>query len=613
MLFLAYLIIGGVSQNLINNDVWYDTADRIFSCVGKCKIKVVREVPATRLPILFVSQQFIQAFVEFQPSEQYIIVSSNNLDYCTPFGSGTNEAGDHLLDNQNLIAWFGTNMAKIHPKLHALPLGPKTQWTSTQFHDEKERKKILSNFLSRNNAERNFYDLQQRPRLLELSMTVSSADSPRCKLTDSDQSRRAAAAHFKHMERSVLRKSFGDCPSKQQYNLTEIFELQDNNLISQAQYFNKLRCTKFVPAPEGNGLDTHRFYESLLMGAIPIVIDLKPMQKLFEGLPVLAIDSWKVLTIEFLENVYEKMHDRTKKYNWSLLTSKPWLDEIEKMATKAVKISESPTRKQRPVRKQAPLQNRGNTKPKPTAVQLQKYDVLPLIKTRPNYVDQTPTLAAVIVDNRFDELTVHSILDARSYLPKDTPIIVVTTKKFKYNYLSIAEEAHPLFVRDEFAVQENTKDTKFYSELLTNKEFWRRITTAEYVLVFQRDSRFCRQSKYTFLDFLGKYDYIGAPWIPEYRQEAKYCVGNGGFSLRRRQAMIDCVNIGFKKRHPEDVAFTQCLINGNFRMPNCSVAATFAVESYHENIVPVAAHALKLRLNSKDFVFMRKNCPEAFV
>ena len=50
---------------------------------------------------------------------------------------------------------------------------------------------------------------------------------------------------------------------------------------------------KFVACPRGNGLDTHRFWETLYRGSIPIVLRSNWSEMISElGIPVLMVDKW---------------------------------------------------------------------------------------------------------------------------------------------------------------------------------------------------------------------------------------------------------------------------------------------------------------------------------
>jgi hypothetical protein len=49
----------------------------------------------------------------------------------------------------------------------------------------------------------------------------------------------------------------------------------------------------FIACPRGNGLDTHRFWECLYRGSIPIVLDSFWAQSLINiGLPILTVRNW---------------------------------------------------------------------------------------------------------------------------------------------------------------------------------------------------------------------------------------------------------------------------------------------------------------------------------
>lgn len=75
------------------------------------------------------------------------------------------------------------------------------------------------------------------------------------------------------------------------------------------QYLMDLKTSKFVFSPRGNGLDCHRTWEAILMGAIPIV-RTSELDPLLEGLPVLIIDDWNKITKSFLEEKYAEMKEK---------------------------------------------------------------------------------------------------------------------------------------------------------------------------------------------------------------------------------------------------------------------------------------------------------------
>merc|ERR1712194_18432 len=68
---------------------------------------------------------------------------------------------------------------------------------------------------------------------------------------------------------------------------------------------NKMTEYRYAFAPPGRGIDTHRFYETLLLGAVPIVVR-SSLDELYKPFPVVFIDSWDEL---MARNVTQKWYD----------------------------------------------------------------------------------------------------------------------------------------------------------------------------------------------------------------------------------------------------------------------------------------------------------------
>jgi len=71
--------------------------------------------------------------------------------------------------------------------------------------------------------------------------------------------------------------------------------------VSQNIYFEHLARSKFVISPKGNGPDCHRVWESIYLGAIPVVVDHISFSQ-FKHLPILFINDWNDVTMDFLTN-----------------------------------------------------------------------------------------------------------------------------------------------------------------------------------------------------------------------------------------------------------------------------------------------------------------------
>jgi len=73
-----------------------------------------------------------------------------------------------------------------------------------------------------------------------------------------------------------------------------------NDNLPYLEYLIELKRHKFAICPEGNGIDTHRFYECLYMNVIPICkrnILTEYYSKIF---PVILLDEWRDLNINNL-------------------------------------------------------------------------------------------------------------------------------------------------------------------------------------------------------------------------------------------------------------------------------------------------------------------------
>lgn len=79
-----------------------------------------------------------------------------------------------------------------------------------------------------------------------------------------------------------------------------------NNNDSFEEYLDCLVSHKFSLCPRGNGIDTHRLWESLYSRTVPVVRYCEAHRN-FKDLPILFVDDWSQVTEDFLESKYEEM------------------------------------------------------------------------------------------------------------------------------------------------------------------------------------------------------------------------------------------------------------------------------------------------------------------
>lgn len=77
-------------------------------------------------------------------------------------------------------------------------------------------------------------------------------------------------------------------------------------------YLKKIKSHKFMLCPEGNapGCECTRDWEVIYMRRVPVVLDTKYTRKIFEGIPVLYVESFFMVSENFLlenENIWNEM------------------------------------------------------------------------------------------------------------------------------------------------------------------------------------------------------------------------------------------------------------------------------------------------------------------
>jgi hypothetical protein len=187
-----------------------------------------------------------------------------------------------LLNDERLVCMYSQNIHILHPKLKSLPIGiANSQWQ----HGNKEIVSMVTKrltpipFLKKNNK-------------IYVNFSIGTYRQHRQKVYD------------------ILKKkefSFFD-------NHKSFYDLWP----SMAGY-------KWVACPRGNGVDTHRLWETLYAGCIPVV-DRSINSESFKDFPMIYVDDWNSLSLEFLENKTKEIIENfmNKKYNFDSLSINYW-------------------------------------------------------------------------------------------------------------------------------------------------------------------------------------------------------------------------------------------------------------------------------------------------
>ena len=147
---------------------------------------------------------------------------------------------------------------------------------------------------------------------------------------------------------------------------------------------------------------------------------------------------------------------------------------------------------------------------------------------------------AVIIDPRFDDIMEAVIRNFMYYMnPQGWNLLIISwsghrdTIIRKFPNCMFEELAQNLVYMDANGIPNITIDT--YNTMLLNVNFWRRLR-GDYVVIFQKD---CIMFK-MFPAYFTNYDFSGANWYSPNMTIFNDGI-NGGFSIRNRASMIECL------------------------------------------------------------------------
>ena len=214
---------------------------------------------------IFVKSDFLSAFFHemhpriFQP---YVLVTHNS-DWAVPSEPRIGAQLDAYLDSPMILAWYTVNPSRLHPKLVPLPLG-----LQNAFYGSPEPNSPLTDYMA---------VLPDAPPLLAVERNIL-----------------LFIGHEGHTNNSTRLDWAVVYP--------EMWAYTDTRPLTHIQFLSLLQRSRFVLSPGGQGDDCHRTWEALAMGAVPVVLNLRPFSPLYATLPVLMVEDLGQLNRSFLES-----------------------------------------------------------------------------------------------------------------------------------------------------------------------------------------------------------------------------------------------------------------------------------------------------------------------
>jgi hypothetical protein len=193
-------------------------------------------------------EKLYEQFAKFQ--NKFILISHNS-DY------NITDIHKYIGEHPKIIHWFTQNLGIIHPKISFIPIG-------------------IANSCWPHGNESNFRNILSQP--LTKSFTVYF--------------------NFRVQTNKEKRQPCKD--------ILENAGLQFIPDLSAEMYLDVLSKHQYSICPEGNGIDSHRIWESLLLKTIPIMLRNPFTEMIAKEYPCILLDKWEDLTNETLQNITDR-------------------------------------------------------------------------------------------------------------------------------------------------------------------------------------------------------------------------------------------------------------------------------------------------------------------
>ena len=247
------------------------TTDKFLEAFPEAYYKT--DVIVNNNPIIWRNKQI------YPPAKDLPIIISGHSDYSIQ---------DKEVEYFRPKIWYTVNKETDHPNVHSLPLGITNDTNESYLHS------IYGN--------------------LDSMIEIMTEDIPITNLVYMNFNVNTFVT-----EREMVYNLFKD---KKWVTIGNI----ENTLQGRKRFLREIKSHTFVLCPRGNGIDTHRLWETLYMGRIPIVIK-HIANEAFRDLPICFIDDWYMVTESFLEK--EKTRISTQKCSLDKLKINYWINKIK--------------------------------------------------------------------------------------------------------------------------------------------------------------------------------------------------------------------------------------------------------------------------------------------
>jgi hypothetical protein len=246
-------------------------------------------------------EMFFQNFADkFQ--QPFVLVSGNDIK---AIPEQVPKAKEYILHPKLLHWWIQNYTGGLGPKAHFLPLGMDyhtLQWNLDHQWGKQQNPKKQEQSL-----------LKIKKNMIPIQNTISTKAIANFQTTTYGEPNLREKRRAPILE--ILKKK----------SCVEFLPEQKRDAFWQSMCFYA-----YVICPPGFGYDTHRTWETLMMGRIPI-IQASPIDKVYTGLPVLRVKDWNVIDEEWLHNNFNAIVSKWDSYEWDRLNLTYWQKRMTKI------------------------------------------------------------------------------------------------------------------------------------------------------------------------------------------------------------------------------------------------------------------------------------------
>lgn len=267
----------------------------------------VKEQIGEQVKSIFVYTHLLDDFITkvWPYVDHPVVLMTHNSDHIV------DEKYLRLLNDEKLIHMFSQNAMVSHPKLTALPIGlANSMWP----HGDTNAISDLSLHP--------VVPFHRRQPLIVANFRVGTYPQHRTK---------------------VMQDLHQSLPTSGKMSASRYVS---TNLIPCLSY-QEIQKFKLCACPRGNGPDTHRLWESLYLGVVPIVDDIVNTQ-LFKNLPMIRVKSdaesngWKGLDEEWVRSQLSEIEQQLSTYQWDQLRLSWWKAQLERKVGKSSAALQEP-------------------------------------------------------------------------------------------------------------------------------------------------------------------------------------------------------------------------------------------------------------------------------